>query len=423
MPESGDPKRRFINEKIVKTSKTKKQIVKHILGLLCSAVVFGSIAAISFVYVESQLSEYQEQLIPQPTIEIPKDDDGVETVPTTEIETTAEEIALETSQEPIEDVVQSAMEDYQFGKKDVDAMYNSIRSIAQEASTAIVEVRSLQNETDWFNNSVEMTGTYSGVVIASTRKELIILTPIEAVEHADTIRVTFSDGVEVSGFMKQQDDITGMAIVSVELELLSETTLRTVKTIELGNSYLVDEGDLVIAIGSPAGMVKSIDYGVVSYVDKNVAMVDCIGRNLFSSVYSDEENGTYLVNLNGQLVGWAIKSENNQMSCFRAISEYKGMLEKMTNGLGIPCIGIIGEEFSSKGVYVKEAVVGLPAYNAGIQSGDILTKVGDVTIESLRDYQIAVERLYCEQEVVVTVERKGRDQYVEIQFSIMVVNR
>lgn len=421
MPESENPKRKFINEKIVKKPKSKLQIIKHLLGLLCSAIVFGSVSAISFVYVESRFSDYRGEGEPQATIEIPKDDMVVTTVEETTVQTLETEI--EVSQEPIEDMVQSAMEDYKFTKSDVDAIYNSVRDIAQEASTAVAEVRSLQNETDWFNNSVEMTGSYSGVVIASTRKELILLTPIEAVEHADTIRVTFGDDIEVSGFIKQQDTITGMAIISVEIDQLSEKTLQTIKTIELGNSYLVDEGDLVIAIGSPSGMVKSIDHGVVSYVNRDVAMVDSVGRDIYAGVYADEKKGTYLVNLNGQLVGWAVMDEGNSMSCFRGISEYKGMLEKMTNGLGVPCVGIIGEEFSSKGVYVKEVVVGLPAYEAGIQSGDILTKVGNKTIESLRDYQIAVEGLYCEQEVVITVERQGREQYVEIQFPVVVGDR
>ena len=42
----------------------------------------------------------------------------------------------------------------------------------------------------------------------------------------------------------------------------------------LGNSYQVRQGDLLAAVGSPAGVVHSLDYGFVSYVVRSSPMVD-----------------------------------------------------------------------------------------------------------------------------------------------------
>ena len=52
----------------------------------------------------------------------------------------------------------------------------------------------------------------------------------------------------------------------------------------LGNSYQVRQGDLLAAVGSPAGVVHSLDYGFVSYVVKSSPMVDQHCRILYSDI-------------------------------------------------------------------------------------------------------------------------------------------
>ena len=54
-----------------------------------------------------------------------------------------------------------------------------------------------QHEKDWFDNPIETSGQFSGVVIARTRTEILrILTPDKAVEAADSIEVAFPDGTK-----------------------------------------------------------------------------------------------------------------------------------------------------------------------------------------------------------------------------------
>ncbi len=52
------------------------------------------------------------------------------------------------------------------------------------------------------------------------------------------------------------------------------------------------------------------------------------------------------------------------------------------------------------GIYITVAAPESPAYNAGLQSGDILDEINDVKIEGMKNFQAQVERLH----VVITLQ-------------------
>jgi len=437
-PKSGQGgKRHFINEKVVKQPQTKKQIAKRFLTLAAQAVLFGVVAAVSFSVSKPLADRYLAgETETEPSISIPKDE-PLEPTTAAVLSSPAptEEPAPEQETEPVEKVVQSAMEHYRYTVEDVDSLMASLRAHAQKVNKGIVVVHSVMQETDWFDNPVETMGQYAGAVIAETRQELLVLTPEVAVEHADSIKVTFGDGSQVSGQIKQKDELSGMAIVSVALSDMKDSTKSAVQILPLGNSYVVKEGDLVLAVGSPTGKVHSVDYGTISHILKNVQMVDQIGRVLYSDVCADVDSGTFLVNTAGELIGWAMKPHQGDENCksteVMGISDYKGILEKLTNGLGAPCFGIMGQEVSEtmalkglpRGIYVTKSMTDGPAYNVGIQSGDIITKVDNTEIRSMKDFQAMVDGLECGQMLHVTVQRNGREQYKELQFSVTVGSR
>lgn len=434
MPEVNDPKkdpdkkRYFITEKVVKQPMTRKQIAMRAAVFLLLAVVFGIVAAVSFTVARPLADRYLGTQQPQePSISIPKDEP--EAVAPTE---GPGEAPAEQESAPIEEMVKNAVERYRFNVEDLNALFASLRSQVQKAGKSIVTVHSVQQNTDWFDNPVETTGLYAGAVIASTRQEYLIMTPEAAVEGADSILVTLSDGTEVSGRMKQLDRTSGMAIVSVSAEELGDNAQNIIEVLSLGNSYMVHEGDLIVAVGSPAGIVHSVDYGFVSYVMKNVQMVDQMNRVIYSGIHGDAERGTFLLNTSGELIGWVMEpgqgSDGSGMAEIMGISDYKGILEKLTNGLGAPCVGIRGQEVSEAmagrglpdGIYVMNSVADGAAYNAGIQNGDVITRINDREIKTMKEYQSVVDSLECGQLIHVTVERDGRDQFTELEFQVTV---
>lgn len=437
VPDDNKSKQRnFISEKIVKQPRSKRELAKRGLALLLTAVIFGIVAAVTFVISKPVAEKYlvKETASEYPAVTIPKDDPDMmtskEEPPTTAPPVTT--AATTEESEPIEDLIQSAIKNYPFSMEDLNTLYGNLRTAAQQADKGIVTVHSVKKHTDWFNNPIENSSLFAGAVISASNDELLILTPEGAVEKADSIRVAFSDGTEVQGTIKQTDKLSGMAIVSVPLPELGGALLEEVHAIELGNSYSVKQGDLLIAVGGPAGIVHSTDYGAVSYIARNVQVTDGLTRIIYADVKSNGGTGTFLLNTSGQIIGWvtdAYKSENGDpQTMAMAISDYKSILARMSNGAPFPYFGIKGQEVSAAmnesglplGVYVVDVDGDSPAYNAGIQNGDILTSLGGESIVTMKDFQVKLESATPGQAVPVTVQRSGRGQYKEIRYQITI---
>ena len=422
--------RDFISEKIVRPAPSRKQVGTRMATAACAGVIFGVVSAVCFVLTRPILEQLSAGNRPTTSaISIPKDE--LESP----VEAIENERVAETETEPVEEMVQTALEKYRYTVDDLNSMLNSLRGKAQTADKSVVVVHSVQQNTDWFDNPVETTGLYAGMIIAKTSQELLVLTPEAAVEQADSIKVTLGNGNDVSGHMKQKDAISGQAIVSISVQDISATQLRDLEPIPLGNSYQVQQGDLIAAVGSPAGVVHSMDYGFVSYVVRSNPMGDQHCRMLYSNILADAGKGTFLVNTDGELVGWAQEPDSPEASDrvteVFGISDYKGVLEKLSNGQAVPCIGIVGQEVTGAqvenglpaGIYVMNAVTDKPAYNAGIQNGDILTELAGEPVTSMKEYQAALDKMTCGQVVHVTGARNGRDTYTELEFDVTVGSR
>ena len=66
------------------------------------------------------------------------------------------------------------------------------------------------------------------------------------------------------------------------------------------------------------------------------------------------------------------------------------------------------------------AVTDGPAYNAGIQNGDIITAIDNTKMTTMKDYLGKMDDLECGQLIHVTLERNGRDQYTQLEFQVTV---
>lgn len=424
-PEDRD-KRQFINEKIVKQPLTRKQIAGRAAFIGGLGAVFGVAAAAAFAFSSPIFQKMTGE--PEETenfmVSIPRDD---ATVAATESPSAASEPS-----EPIEQQVEEAVSSYRFTLEDYSRIQAPLKEMATEADKGIVTVHSVRHETDWFNNPVENTGYFSGAVIAETSSEYLILTTEEAVTDADAIRVTFSDGTEAAGTKKQEDQVSGLAVVSVRRIDVGESTAENMEILTLGNSYQVKTGDMIVAVGSPVGMVHSVDYGSVNYVARNVPVTDGSIRVMYADVGGNAPMGTFLMNMSEEIVGVVtddFKNENTQNATAAAgISDYKGIIERMSNGLSTAYLGIRGQEITEEmeaqglpaGIYITEVAAGSPAYEAGIQNGDILVRLNSGEVHTVKELQSRVENLEAGSTVTVIVARNGIDQYRELEYQITV---
>ena len=413
----------FIQEKIVRQPLSRRQIIRYIILTVICAVLFGTISAVCFTVTKTVAKKImgQEKAEESRPITIPKDEPETQTpVP-----------VQEASTEPVEEKVRSELEKYPYSLEDLNKMYGNLRTLASEADKSIAAIHSIQREKDWFDNPIETTGQFSGVVIDARREEVLVLAPSKAVETADSLEVVFSDSEVVPGTVKQTDSQMGLTVICADVSSLEDVQYEKIKPVKLGNSYSSRQGDLVFTVGSPAGMVHSSCYGFISYIAKNVQMTDGNARVLYADVKSRADAGTFLFNTDGELIGWGTDRYDQDvetgMETFMSISDYKGILELLSNGIPVPYLGIEGQEVTTEmekngmpaGIYITAAAPESPAYNAGLQSGDILDEINDVKIEGMKNFQAQVERLHVGDHITVTVQRNnGKDEYKEIEFAV-----
>ena len=419
----------FIQEKIVRQPLSRMQIVRYIILTVICAVLFGTISAVCFTVTKTVVRKImgQEKIEESRSITIPKDEPET----SAPVQQTQEASTEET--EPVEEKVRSELEKYPYSLEDLNKMYGNLRTLVSEADSSIAAIHSIQHEKDWFDNPIETTGQFSGVVIDARKEEVLILAPTEAIETADSLEVAFSDSAVLPGAVKQTDSRMGLTMIRVDATSLDDAQFEKIKPVKLGNSYGVRQGDLVISMGSPAGMVHSSSYGFISYIAKNVQMTDGNARVLYADIKSKADAGTFLFNTEGELVGWATdryeQDVDTGMKTFMSISDYKGALELLSNGIQVPYLGIEGQEVTSEmekngmpsGIYMIAAAAESPAYNAGLQPGDILSGINDIKIEGMKNFQAQVEKLHVGDRITVTVQRNnGKDEYKEIEFEVTV---
>lgn len=446
MPEKEDreEKREFIREKIVKQPLSRREQMKRLLFCACGAVLFGAVSAVSFVVVKPAAERYMnaEEETTAPEIQFTRDEpemllsESISEKDTEEGVKQPEEEKQQEEEKQLQKTLENALREYALSGEHLNALYAAFRSVGQKADKGIVTIRSGKEQQDLFGNPIESTGSYAGAVIAGTHGEYLIFTSADGVRDASSIRVAFYDGSWAAGSVKQIDEVLDMAVVSVSAEALSDQLKNGLEVLPLGNSYAARVGDPVIGVGGPAGVVHSMTVGTVSYVAKNVSLTDGMSRILYADLGSNSRVGTFLLNTSGEIIGWSSEEYRMEGSSARtaavAISDYKTILEKMSNGISSAYFGIRGQEIAEslsqqdgipRGIYVTEAITGGPAYDAGIQNGDIIVKFGEADILSFKDLQTQIERAESGSLVNVVVMRQSREGYTELNYHIDIRER
>lgn len=121
-------------------------------------------------------------------------------------------------------------------------MQNKLYAVGREANRFVVTVTGVKSDTDWFNNSYESRGQASGIIIADSGQELLILTERKVISDAQEVYVTFINDVTVEASMKHYDGNTGIAVLSVPRSQVDEDTMNAISVAKLGNSLTTMQG-------------------------------------------------------------------------------------------------------------------------------------------------------------------------------------
>jgi len=276
----------------------------------------------------------------------------------------------------------------------------------------------------------EGSGIGSGVIID---KDGNIITNYHVAGDATAISVTI-DGQSYDATLVGGDASSDIAVIHAELNGTAVTPM------EIGDSSALVVGDWVMTLGSPLGLDQSASSGIVSALYRNTLMTGSTGNTIYTNLIQVDaainggNSGGALVNAKGQLVGintlYANASGDEAFAGigFAIPGNYAVDIankiiagEKVTHAyIGVSCSTVNAQNAQAnhlsvnQGAYVAELAEGGPAEKAGIKVGDIVTKIGDHTVESADGLILAVRSYAVGDTVDVKLVRDGKEMTVSV---------
>lgn len=425
----------FMREKIKQKPVNKKKLLRRTVITAVMAVVFGLVACFTFLVLEPVISnrlypeeEPKEVAFPEETpIEEMKPEDMLVTEEDAEPQM-PDPVDLEMVDEQIQEVLSQV--DRELTLEDYQSLHEELRKFAEDAGRAVVTVAGVTSDVDWFNNIYENVASASGVIVANNEKALLILVSAGNLKGADSIEVTFCDQTQVEAELVQKDENTGLAILSVPLTAVSGETMDKIGIAELGSSNTVNMlGMPVVALGSPLGTSGSISYGMVTSTGTLIDLPDAAYKKITTDIYGSRNATGILVNLKGMVIGIIdnVNTGNDMSNLLTAygITELKGTIEQMSNNkerayLGVHGADVPGEAIADTqintpaGTYIRAIEIDSPAMEAGIQSGDVVTRVGNTGITTYSELLGILHASKPGDVLTVTLTRQGHEMSVDV---------
>lgn len=426
----------FMREKIKQKPVNKKKLLRRTVITAVMAVVFGLVACVTFLILEPVISN---RLYPEEgpkEIEFPEETVTEEMKPEDmlvneeDMEDAIEAVETELVDEQIEEQLEEILSQVEFHLEDYQALYDEMRALTEDKGRAIVTVAGVTSDVDWFNNIYENVASASGVIVANNDKAMLILVSAGNLNGADSIEVTFCDQTQAEAELVQKDENTGLAILSVPLSSIGEKTMEEIAIAELGSSNSSNLlGTPVIALGSPLGTGGSISYGMVTSTGTIIDLPDAAYKRITTDIYGSRNATGVLINLKGMVIGIIdnVNTGNDMSNLLTAygVTELKRTIEQMSNDKERAYLGVHGADVPKEaiedtqidtpaGTYIREIEIDSPAMEAGIQSGDVVTKVGNEEITTYNELLGILQSAHPGDVLTVTLMRQGHEMSVDV---------
>lgn len=323
---------------------------------------------------------------------------------------------------------QETVESAKLTSGNTNVVTSDISTIAQNAMPSVVSITnmSVKQVQNFFGGirEEESTSAGSGIIIAQTDTELLILTNNHVVEGNDTLTVSFIDEESVEANVKGTDSDRDLAVIAVQMSNIKDSTKDEIAVAQMGDSTKLQVGEPVIAIGNALGYGQSVTSGIVSATQRVLEGFDSELIQTDAAINPGNSGGA-LLNINGEVVGInTIKVATDAvegMGYAIPISDAQDVITDLMNQktktkvaegeqgyLGIQ--GVDVSEDSAQmygmptGVYVAEVLQGSGAKKAGITKGCIITKLEGSSVNSMEALKEQLQYYAAGETVEVTVQ-------------------
>ena len=321
---------------------------------------------------------------------------------------------------------------------------NAIVNVVNAVKSGVVEITNEQTSVSQMDQPVPV-GTGSGFIYDDQGH---ILTNNHVVEGAQSLVVTLPDGRTFKGKdvkVVGTDPLTDLAVLQV--------TGSNLPTVKLGNSSEMQVGQWVVAVGYALALEgqPTVTSGVVSAVNRTVQepgnsngspfqQQQQAGPFLFDVIQTDAainpgNSGGPLVNLNGEVIGintleagsaepgvqaqgigfaiaidTAKKIANEIVTTGHATHPFVGVNYLALSPAAAAQLNIT----ATQGALIESVVSGSPAQDAGLQKGDVVTKIDGKDLKTESAFAEIIDSHKPGDVVSLTVERNGQEMTIKV---------
>ncbi len=271
---------------------------------------------------------------------------------------------------------------------------------------------STQTTVNVFGQISATASSGSGFIIS---EDGYIVTNYHVIEDADSITVMLHDSSEYEATVVGYDEDNDVALLKIEATGLNP--------VSLGDSDALIIGEQVCAIGNPLGeLTFTLTCGYVSALDREIN-IDGTPIRMFQTdaAINPGNSGGPLFDMAGNVIGITTAKYadddveglgfvipiNDVVSIVNDLIQYGRVV-------GRPYLGVTVQDATGasmynlpEGAYVISVEEGSCAAEAGIQAGDIITGIGDETIESYTELVTALRDYRAGDTVTITVFQSG----------------
>jgi len=266
----------------------------------------------------------------------------------------------------------------------------------------------------------------SGVIVG---KNGVVVTNNHVIKNAQQVTVVLPDRREFDAKILLADKKTDIAVLRIQ------TGKESLPTVSFGDADGLEVGDLVIAIGNPYGVGQTVTRGIISALARtNVGVSDFRSFIQTDAAINPGNSGGALVDLNGRLIGinTAIFSRRGGGSVGIGFAVPSNMVKTVVQSavsgkpLVRPWLSLSGTAVTADmaeglglkrptGVLVENVHPQGPADKAGIKRGDVITKIGDYTIEDEHALRFRLAARAIGKSAELSVLRRGVTKTVQFR--------
>ncbi|MDN5584207.1 MAG: trypsin-like peptidase domain-containing protein [Lactobacillus sp.] len=306
-----------------------------------------------------------------------------------------------------------------------DSLYNSLFGDDSDSSSSK-------------NGKLETYSEGSGAVYMKSNGKGYIVTNNHVISGSDAVQVLLANGKTVNAKVVGKDSTTDLAVLSIDAKYVTQTA-------QFGDSKHLEAGQTVIAVGSPLGSeyASTVTQGIISAPARTISTSSGNQQTVIQTdaAINPGNSGGALVNSAGQVIGinsmklaqssdgtsvegmgFAIPS-NEVVTIVNELVK-KGKITRPQLGVRVIALQGIPEGYRSRlkiksnlknGIYIAFVNRNGSATNAGIKSGDVITKVDGKKVDDVASLHSILYSHKVGDTVNVTVNRNGKDVDMKVK--------